>query len=519
MKMESNNTLVDSNENVQNNGETSWNMFFFALSIIPDWFWQTCILVFGYFGLRFFFRDYLKSKSKRIAQKLPRDVSKKIDGTYGKAITVGFFHPYCNAGGGGERVLWCAVKALHKRYDFVQVIVYTGDTDVNPKDFIKKAKDRFDINIDAHVHFIYLKSRVLVTTKFYPMFTLLGQSLGSMVLGLEALIKFTPDVYIDTMGYAFTLPLFKYLGGCKTCSYVHYPIISTDMLQRVNEREAAFNNAQYITSNVYLSKLKLIYYKVFARIYGWCGRCSDRVMVNSTWTSNHIQEIWNIQNPRIAVVYPPCNTKKLEEIFADENENGKLFPRQIMSVAQFRPEKNHSLQLNVFAQFQRSLEINQRKNYRLLLVGGCRNEGDEKRVKLLKHEAKDLGILKYVDFHLNVSYDDLLLHLAQSVVGIHTMKDEHFGIGVVDFMAGGLITLAHNSAGPKMDIVLDYNGERTGYLAEKCQEYVKALNEVFKMTTTKRYQMGQRAREYVSKRFSEDEFERRFLSETESLLN
>ena len=28
---------------------------------------------------------------------------------------IGFFHPYCNAGGGGERVLWCAVRAIQKR--------------------------------------------------------------------------------------------------------------------------------------------------------------------------------------------------------------------------------------------------------------------------------------------------------------------------------------------------------------------------------------------------------------------
>ena len=27
-------------------------------------------------------------------------------------VSVGFFHPYCNAGGGGERVLWCAVRAV-----------------------------------------------------------------------------------------------------------------------------------------------------------------------------------------------------------------------------------------------------------------------------------------------------------------------------------------------------------------------------------------------------------------------
>lgn len=29
--------------------------------------------------------------------------------------TVAFFHPYCNAGGGGERVLWCAIRALQSR--------------------------------------------------------------------------------------------------------------------------------------------------------------------------------------------------------------------------------------------------------------------------------------------------------------------------------------------------------------------------------------------------------------------
>ena len=30
--------------------------------------------------------------------------------------TVAFFHPYCHAGGGGERVLWCAVRALQNRW-------------------------------------------------------------------------------------------------------------------------------------------------------------------------------------------------------------------------------------------------------------------------------------------------------------------------------------------------------------------------------------------------------------------
>lgn len=42
-----------------------------------------------------------KSKAKRLAASSEQ--------------CVGIFHPYCNAGGGGERVLWCAIRALQKK--------------------------------------------------------------------------------------------------------------------------------------------------------------------------------------------------------------------------------------------------------------------------------------------------------------------------------------------------------------------------------------------------------------------
>lgn len=46
---------------------------------------------------------YLKRKFKY--QRLKNGSEKKI----------GIFHPYCNAGGGGEKVLWVALQALQKR--------------------------------------------------------------------------------------------------------------------------------------------------------------------------------------------------------------------------------------------------------------------------------------------------------------------------------------------------------------------------------------------------------------------
>jgi hypothetical protein len=64
---------------------------------------------------------------------------------------------------------------------------------------------------------------------------------------------------------------------------------------------------------------------------------------------------------------------------------------------------------------------------------------------------------------VQVTYDELKKHYATAVVGLHTMWNEHFGIGVVEYMASGCIPLAHDSAGPKMDIVLDdWNGQKTG---------------------------------------------------------
>lgn len=38
----------------------------------------------------------------------------------GAKLKVGIFHPYCNAGGGGEKVLWVALCAMQERYGFLK---------------------------------------------------------------------------------------------------------------------------------------------------------------------------------------------------------------------------------------------------------------------------------------------------------------------------------------------------------------------------------------------------------------
>lgn len=40
----------------------------------------------------------------------------------GEKRSYGFFHPYCNAAGGGERVLWTAILTIQEKYVFAFTI-------------------------------------------------------------------------------------------------------------------------------------------------------------------------------------------------------------------------------------------------------------------------------------------------------------------------------------------------------------------------------------------------------------
>lgn len=67
---------------------------------------------------------------------------------------------------------------------------------------------------------------------------------------------------------------------------------------------------------------------------------------------------------------------------------------------------------------------------------------------------------------------------------------------------------AHNSAGPKMDIVLPEDGQQTGFLACTVEEYADAILSIIKMPETERLKMAAAARKradrYSEQRFYED---------------
>ncbi|CAM1509190.1 Fc.00g029290.m01.CDS01 [Cosmosporella sp. VM-42] len=420
---------------------------------------------------------------------------------------VGFFHPFCNAGGGGERVLWAAILATQDRWPNAKCVVYTGDHEATKDAIISRVKNRFNIQLHAPtITFLYLSKRDWVLASSWPRFTLLGQSIGSMILAWDAFSLLVPDIFVDTMGYAFALGLSKFLfPRVPTGAYVHYPTISTDMLDSLDPSSPVGSQGVNAGKGVGAQgSVKKFYWKLFARLYSWVGSSIDVVMTNSTWTQAHVMNLWgphraerNKSDP-IAVVYPPVAVRELEQEVEVSEASEKQRESVIVYIAQFRPEKNHTLILQSFAKFLKS-KSEASKSARLVLIGSVRDDSDSKRVYQLRILVTELGIKDSVEFHLDASWPEILEWLRKASVGVNGMWNEHFGIGVVEYQAAGLISVVHDSGGPKLDIVC--------FHATTTEEFAEGYEKALSLSNPLAVRL--RARE-SAKRFTEEEFAKKW---------
>jgi alpha-1,2-mannosyltransferase len=96
-------------------------------------------------------------------------------------------------------------------------------------------------------------------------------------------------------------------------------------------------------------------------------------------------------------------------------------------------------------------------------------------------------------------------------VAIHTMKAEHFGISCVEMMSAGLVTIAHDSAGPRMDII-GRSPEPVGHLADTAEEYAALVKAaLLKYSETEYEEMRCNAKNWVTFNFSAATFDKRFV--------
>jgi len=439
-----------------------------------------------------------------------------------------FFHPHVSGGGGGERVLWKLIQFLQRQQQQqgggggkgqseeddgttpskIKIVIFSIDPPTVDESQIRMdAQRRFDVHVPDSINLISLEDcKSYLNPK--PFLSLVMESWGTMQLAYQGISRYQQqfpnepiDVYWDTTGCAFTFLVARWLiPSAWIFAYVHYPTISTDMMAWEWKKQRQTGLARKVKTTI-----KLIYYWFFVFLYGLVGSLADMVLVNSTWTYGHIKTLWGFFSARrIHIVYPPCLVPDVpDSIQTSSSPTSITRTRRIVSIGQFRPEKDHALQVESLARLFEKYPIHKDEKVQLIMIGSCRNEADQQRVSELRTLIEQRNLTDFVEFMINPSNKELQEFMASSLVGIHTMRQEHFGIGIVEMMALGLLTVAHDSGGPKTDIV---QHKVTGYLATSPEEYAEVLHEALTLPDQEAETMRIKARSSVT-RFSDRAFD------------
>ncbi|CAI5760522.1 unnamed protein product [Candida verbasci] len=355
-----------------------------------------------------------------------------------RKLLIGFFHPYANNGGGGEKVLWQAIKATQLANDKNICVVYTVNHET-PKDILHKTKEKFNLEFDSsRIVFIYTrKFNNLIDGKYWKNFTIIGQLLGTVLLTLESIFELSPDVFIDTQGLPSSYLVVSWNLKIPIMSYTHYPILQQDMFNKLK-----VNSPKNL--------IKFAYWKLLYYFYVYLGTKIDITLANGTWTYNHLCKIWSwnkYYKKKIEILYPPCGD------FIDSTSDKKL--NRLLYVAQFRPEKRHDLILKEYKIYLQKQFPNIDKPTdeipTIVFAGSTKN--DFTTLDYLKKKVDELELSQFVEFIVDSSYNKIIELVSTCKFGINGMWNEHFGIGVVEYLSKGCIPIVHASAGPLLDIV------------------------------------------------------------------
>lgn len=162
---------------------------------------------------------------------------------------------------------------------------------------------------------------------------------------------------------------------------------------------------------------------VLRTMYGYALRFSSIIFANSKWTKKYLPT-----DRDITILYPPCQ-------FGIKNAAAKRRSgiTTLVSIGQFRPEKKHMDQLKIIRLLLNKYPHLSGK-FHLYIIGGVRNEDDKNLFESLTSYSQEQELSSHVSILANVSRDLKQELLEKASFGLHTMRDEHFGISIVEMM-------------------------------------------------------------------------------------
>ena len=174
--------------------------------------------------------------------------------------------------------------------------------------------------------------------------------------------------------------------------------------------------------------------------YGYCNLMrNSTVITNSEFSRRAIVNAFGLDN--IYILNPPIDIETFRNVALMANGDDDETNNIILVISRIAPHKKIENAIKL-AKILKDNNVGKG----MKIVGNLYYYFFDYYSEL-KQMVLDLGLTDYITFEINASLDKLLSIIRESRVYFHPMIGEHFGMAVLEAMAGGLIPVVPNEGG------------------------------------------------------------------------
>jgi glycosyltransferase involved in cell wall biosynthesis len=129
------------------------------------------------------------------------------------------------------------------------------------------------------------------------------------------------------------------------------------------------------------------------------------------------------------VLYPPVDTERFSHAYSQPINAREL---KVLVVGRFSPEKQIENAITVAHLLKGSIKFH---------IVGSLTSANRPYFKMLQDMIETYGLTKTVTLTPNASNEELIDVMSRSMMYLHTMIGEHFGVSIVEAMAAGLVPI------------------------------------------------------------------------------
>jgi glycosyltransferase involved in cell wall biosynthesis len=258
------------------------------------------------------------------------------------------------------------------------------------------------------------------------------------------------DIIINTHGSVIP---YKIPNNVSCISYLHFPI------SVLNSSDSGHSSIKYQKSFLWNA-----YFKPYAVIANELTKRalfrSNIILVNSKFTKDVLKKVY----PKLDshVLYPPVDIERFSPAYRSNSKK-----HQVLVISRFSAEK----------QIEKAITISQQVQHVKFKIIGSVTPANRPYLNLLQKKIKDCGLENRVSLTPNATNEELIDAMSESMIYLHTMHGEHFGISIVEAMAAGLVPIIPSYGGCSEIVPSEYQYSTLEEAAKCISKNIDEYNE------------------------------------------